>query len=115
LIHGGRQVAHVSDSGVAAQGCRHRHFAVDRTDAEPGCGVGRTSGARGPFSTRTLSSGEAAAIERRLRAGELDLVYIAPERLMTDRAQRLLVHLAGASGIALFRDRRGALCFAVGP
>jgi len=59
-------------------------------------------GVRAAFLNSTLSSGEAAAIERRLRAGELDLVYIAPERLMTDRAQRLLGDLAGASGIALF-------------
>ena len=59
-------------------------------------------GVRAAFLNSTLSSGEAAAIERRLRAGELDLVYIAPERLMTDRAQRLLDDLAGASGIALF-------------
>ena len=59
-------------------------------------------GVRAAFLNSTLSGGEAAAIERRLRAGELDLVYIAPERLMTERAQRLLGDLAGADGIALF-------------
>src|SRR5882672_2909520 len=59
-------------------------------------------GVRAAFLNSTLSSGEAAAIERRLRGGELDLVYIAPERLMTDRAQRLLGDLAGGDGIALF-------------
>jgi ATP-dependent DNA helicase RecQ len=59
-------------------------------------------GVRAAFLNSTLSASEAAAIERRLRAGELDLVYIAPERLMTDRAQRLLADLAGADGIALF-------------
>jgi ATP-dependent DNA helicase RecQ len=59
-------------------------------------------GVRAAFLNSTLSGGEAAAIERRLRAGELDLVYIAPERLMTERAQRLLGDLAGAEGIALF-------------
>ncbi|HYS15088.1 MAG TPA: DNA helicase RecQ [Burkholderiaceae bacterium] len=59
-------------------------------------------GVRAAFLNSTLSSGEAAAIERRLRGGELDLVYIAPERLMTERAQRLLGDLAGGDGIALF-------------
>jgi len=55
-------------------------------------------GVRAAFLNSTLSSGEAAAIERRLRGGELDLVYIAPERLMTERAQRLLGDLAGGDG-----------------
>jgi ATP-dependent DNA helicase RecQ len=59
-------------------------------------------GVRAAFLNSTLSGSEAAAIERRLRAGELDLVYIAPERLMTDRAQRQLGDLAAAGGIALF-------------
>jgi len=59
-------------------------------------------GVRAAFLNSTLSSGEAAAIERRLRGGELDLVYIAPERLMTERAQRLLGDVAGGDGIALF-------------
>jgi ATP-dependent DNA helicase RecQ len=59
-------------------------------------------GLRAAFLNSTLSYGEAAVIERRLRGGDLDLVYIAPERLMTDRTQRLLADLAGAGGIALF-------------
>ncbi len=59
-------------------------------------------GVRAAFLNSTLSSSDAAAVERRLRAGELDLVYIAPERLMTDRAQRLLDDLARADRIALF-------------
>jgi len=50
------------------------------------------------------------AIERRLRGGELDLVYIAPERLITDRAQRLLGDLRVATGSRV-RHRRGALRF----
>ena len=59
-------------------------------------------GVRAAFLNSTLSSSDAAAVERRLRAGELDLVYIAPERLMTERAQRQLADLAAADGIALF-------------
>jgi len=38
-----------------------------------------------------LSSSEAARIERALRAGDLDLIYIAPERLMLARTLELLV------------------------
>ncbi|HTT11399.1 MAG TPA: DNA helicase RecQ [Burkholderiaceae bacterium] len=59
-------------------------------------------GVRAAFLNSTLSAGAAAVIERRLRDGQLDLVYIAPERLMTDRTQRLLADLAAADGIALF-------------
>jgi ATP-dependent DNA helicase RecQ len=47
-------------------------------------------GVRAAFLNSTLSGPEAAAVERRMRAGELDLVYVAPERLLTDRCQRLL-------------------------
>jgi ATP-dependent DNA helicase RecQ len=59
-------------------------------------------GVRAAFLNSTLSASEAATVERRLRGGDLDLVYVAPERLMTDRTQRLLADLAGAHGIALF-------------
>jgi len=45
-----------------------------------------------------LAAGEAAAGERRLAAGELDLVYVAPERLMTERFLALLE----SSPLALF-------------
>ncbi len=33
----------------------------------------------------TIAPDEAYEIERAMRAGELDLVYVAPERLLTDR------------------------------
>jgi ATP-dependent DNA helicase RecQ len=59
-------------------------------------------GVRAAFLNSTLSAGAAAAVERRLRAGDLDLLYIAPERLVTERTQGLLSDLAGAGGIALF-------------
>ncbi len=45
-----------------------------------------------------LAPGEAAAGERRLAAGELDLVYVAPERLVTERFLALLE----SSPLALF-------------
>jgi ATP-dependent DNA helicase RecQ len=38
----------------------------------------------------TLSAGEAAEVERRLIAGDLDLLYVAPERLLTPRCLALL-------------------------
>jgi ATP-dependent DNA helicase RecQ len=59
-------------------------------------------GVRAAFLNSTLSGTAAAAIERRLRDGLLDLLYIAPERLMTERAQRLLGDMAAADGVALF-------------
>src|SRR5471032_2059121 len=46
----------------------------------------------------TLSFEEAAAVEARLLAGDLDLLYIAPERLLTPRCLALL----GRARIALF-------------
>jgi ATP-dependent DNA helicase RecQ len=55
-------------------------------------------GVRAAFLNSTLSAREAAAVESAMRRGELDLVYIAPERLLTERCQRLL----DESAIALF-------------
>ncbi|MBR0695663.1 DNA helicase RecQ [Bradyrhizobium lablabi] len=46
----------------------------------------------------TLSYGEASEVERRLLAGNLDLLYVAPERLLTPRCLSLL----GQARIALF-------------
>src|SRR5690606_10640212 len=37
-----------------------------------------------------LAAGEAAAVEARFLAGELDLLYVAPERLLTPRFLSLL-------------------------
>ena len=48
------------------------------------------AGVRAAFLNSTLSPGEAYAVERQLLRGELDLLYIAPERLMTERALDLL-------------------------
>jgi len=60
------------------------------------------AGVRAAFLNSSLSAADAAAIERRLRAGELDLLYVAPERLMTERCQRLLADLERGHGLALF-------------
>ena len=60
------------------------------------------AGVRAAFLNSSLSSVEAAAVERRMRAGQLDLVYIAPERLMGERCQRLLGDVQQTAGLALF-------------
>jgi ATP-dependent DNA helicase RecQ len=59
-------------------------------------------GVRAAFLNSSLSSAEAAAVERQMRGGELDLVYIAPERLTGERCQRLLGDVAQGVGLALF-------------
>jgi len=48
------------------------------------------AGVRAAFLNSTLTPGEARQIENRLRAGELDLLYLAPERLLLDRTLELL-------------------------
>ena len=58
----------------------------------------RQLGVRAAFLNSTLEGAEAAAVERQLREGTLDLLYVAPERLLTPRFMSLL----DASRIALF-------------
>ena len=55
-------------------------------------------GARAAFLNSTLDAQQARAIEQQLLRGELDLLYVAPERLLTDRFLELL----GRTQIALF-------------
>ena len=55
-------------------------------------------GVRAAFLNSSLTGEAAAAVEARLLAGDLDLLYVAPERLLTDRFLRLLER----SHIALF-------------
>ena len=55
-------------------------------------------GVRAAFLNSTLDAQTARAIEHQLLNGELDLLYVAPERLMTERTLDLLVR----SNIALF-------------
>src|SRR5690625_1864444 len=53
-------------------------------------------GVRAAYLNSTLEAAEAQAIERKLLAGELDLLYVAPERLLTARFLSLLdrAHIA---------------------
>jgi ATP-dependent DNA helicase RecQ len=55
-------------------------------------------GVRAAFLNSTQTYEEASRIERLVRTGQIDLVYVAPERLMTQRCFELLQ----ASNIALF-------------
>jgi ATP-dependent DNA helicase RecQ len=55
-------------------------------------------GVRAAFLNSTQTYEESSRIERRVRSGDLDLVYVAPERLLTARCLELLQ----ASKIALF-------------
>ncbi len=50
----------------------------------------------------SLAFDEASAVERGLAAGKFDLVYVAPERLMTPRFMALLERVAEGPGVALF-------------
>ena len=56
------------------------------------------AGVKAAVLNSTLSWDEAAAVEQRLVGGELDLLYVAPERLLTPRCLALL----GRAPIALF-------------
>ncbi|MGZ5873181.1 MAG: DNA helicase RecQ [Bradyrhizobium sp.] len=56
------------------------------------------AGVKAAVLNSTLTQDEASAVEARLLAGELDLLYIAPERLLTSRCLGLL----GRAPIALF-------------
>ena len=58
----------------------------------------RENGVRAEYLNSTLSLDETRRVERAMRAGEIDLLYVAPERLLTDRCLELL----SASRIALF-------------
>ena len=55
-------------------------------------------GVRAAYLNSSLTGEAAAAVEARLLAGELDLLYVAPERLLTDR----FLHLLERTHIALF-------------
>lgn len=55
-------------------------------------------GVRAAFLNSSLAAANAAQVERQLLAGELDLLYVAPERLLTGRFLDLLAR----SRIALF-------------
>jgi ATP-dependent DNA helicase RecQ len=58
----------------------------------------REAGVRAEFLNSSLSWPEQQRVEKSVRAGDVDILYIAPERLATDRCLELL----DASAIALF-------------
>jgi len=58
----------------------------------------RESGVRAAFLNSSLGAREAAAVERAVVAGDVDLLYVAPERLLTPRCLELL----GQARVALF-------------
>ena len=62
----------------------------------------REAGVRAAFLNSSLSSEEAGAVERGLLAGDYDLVYVAPERLLTPRFLAQLERLQSAARLALF-------------
>ena len=58
----------------------------------------RQAGVRAAALNSSLSAGESAEVRRQLLRGELDLIYVAPERLVTSGFQQLLAGIE----IALF-------------
>ena len=67
------------------------------------------AGVKAAVLNSSLSWEEASSVEQRLLAGDLDLLYIAPERLLTPRCLDLL-----ARATCAVRNRRSALRIAVG-
>ncbi len=59
-------------------------------------------GVRAAFLNSSLDADAARAVQRRLLAGELDLLYVAPERLVTEGFLGLLERSAASHGLALF-------------
>jgi ATP-dependent DNA helicase RecQ len=60
------------------------------------------AGVRAAFLNSTLAADEAAGVERKFLAGGYDLLYVAPERLMTPRFLDLLERSAARDALALF-------------
>jgi ATP-dependent DNA helicase RecQ len=58
----------------------------------------REAGVRAEFLNSSLSWADQQRVEQAVRAGDVDILYVAPERLVTDRCLELL----DASAIALF-------------
>ncbi|MFN2349500.1 MAG: ATP-dependent DNA helicase RecQ, partial [Thioalkalivibrio sp.] len=62
----------------------------------------RELGLRAAYLNSTLAAVDARRTEAELLRGELDLLYVAPERLLQERMLDLLDRLAAGGGIALF-------------
>jgi ATP-dependent DNA helicase RecQ len=59
-------------------------------------------GVRAAFLNSSLDNETAAVVRRRARRGELDLLYVAPERLVTDSFLADLARIQSERGLALF-------------
>ena len=111
--HQGDAIVHVADGGDAlilmptgaGKSLCYQIPALVRRRRGLGCGVVvsplialmqdqvsalRESGVRAAFLNSTLSAQRASEVERDFRAGALDLLYVAPERLLTERCLQLL-------------------------
>ena len=111
--HQGDAIAHVVDGGDAlvlmptgaGKSLCYQIPALVRRDRGLGCGVIvsplialmqdqvsvlKESGVRAAFLNSTQSAQRAAEVEHAFRSGALDLLYVAPERLLTDRCLQLL-------------------------
>ena len=62
----------------------------------------REAGVRAAFLNSSLAAVDAAAVERSLLAGEYDLLYVAPERLLMPRFLAQLERLQAMNRLALF-------------
>ena len=62
----------------------------------------RQAGVRAAFLNSTLDFAAVVATEKALGTGQLDLLYVAPERLLTERFLNLLDRLAADGQLALF-------------
>ena len=92
-----RQIALLSDTGAGSERLRYCNLAVDRADERPG-GCAARAGCAGRFSKLQLHLAQIWDIERALRDGELDLLYMAPERL----TQQYTLDLLHQIDISLF-------------
>jgi len=59
-------------------------------------------GVKAAFLNSSLDWATVQAVERQLYAGELDLLYVAPERLMTERGLAMLDRLDESGSLSLF-------------
>jgi len=59
-------------------------------------------GVHAAFLNSSLGADAARTVQRRLLGGELDLLYVAPERLVTEGFLAMLERIAVSPGIALF-------------
>ncbi|MCX7147148.1 MAG: DNA helicase RecQ [Sulfuritalea sp.] len=60
------------------------------------------AGVRAAFLNSSQDFTTASEVERRLRSDELDLIYVAPERLLTERFLAVMDHLQSRNRLALF-------------